>query len=390
MSSSSFAVRLSFPLSQCPGTAAAASKMMAAFGDVARLDVSMATLHGVMVVVFFDVRCADACFNHFASMAQRIPPAEHDFRAVHVPKEVLLRLPPGFGGFRTFGEVDRLLFEEEDMVIEYFDMRPAQQLLKIFVGCKPRTQAISTPKLKPAPGVSTLASFKKVPLAEIDSLSPMPSTLMKLGSETALAGFEQLEATKSANKELVSAVAEWLAASDLSRGVNEVDARGRLQSEDDGQEASEQVTGQTQACGKVGVLLAHLEIHREQIKSGDDPRTTVMIRHIPTEMSLKAVMDWLVRVGLDQRCRALVMPTERQNSQHCGFAFVDFFKPEDVLKLYDKVHGTGAGSDPTSIHLAVSYARLQGHHELQKCFPEYFRGQTGRPFCADSGEAMQK
>mmetsp|Transcript_43682 Transcript_43682/g.100811 ORF Transcript_43682/g.100811 Transcript_43682/m.100811 type:complete len:396 (-) Transcript_43682:220-1407(-) len=395
MSGSSFAVRLSFPASQCPGTAAAASKMMAAFGDVARLDVSMAALHGVMTVVFFDVRCADACFNRFASMAQRVPAAEHEFRAVHVAKEVIMRLPPGFTGFRTFGEVDQLLFEDEDVVVEFFDMRPAQQLLKTFAGCKPRAQVIATPKLKPAPGLSMLGGFKKVALTEenMDVLTPMPSPLMKLGklgSDSTLAGFGQMEATKIANKELVSAVAEWLAASDLSRGVKEVNSCGRLQPDDAGPEAAEQGLVQIQACGKVGVLLAHLEIHPEQILRGDDPRTTAMIRHIPQEMSLQAVLDWLVSVGLDQRCTALVMPTEKQSNRHCGFAFVDFLKPEDVFKLYDKVHGAGAGCDPAAIHLAVSYARLQGHHEMQKCFPEYFRGRNGRTFGMVPREAGQK
>eukprot|EP00403_Amphidinium_massartii_P005146 CAMPEP_0178378684 /NCGR_PEP_ID=MMETSP0689_2-20121128/4555_1 /TAXON_ID=160604 /ORGANISM="Amphidinium massartii, Strain CS-259" /LENGTH=418 /DNA_ID=CAMNT_0019998765 /DNA_START=87 /DNA_END=1343 /DNA_ORIENTATION=- len=405
----STAVRLCLPAMKCPTSVVAACRLLSGFGDMAKVDVTRAVTHGLVEVLFFDVRSAEQCLQQFADMAEILPAADGDFRAVHVQKEALLNLPPGFPGFRTFGEVDRLFFEEGDMVVEYFDMRPAQHLLKLFPGSRPRvqvqqsqnnnnnnnknnTQTAKVQKVSPvAPGLENCGFHNKVHqdgMIEHDAVRSLQNNMD-------LAADQYSEKKTVLNSALVSAVADWLAASDgaLSRFQthsyeNKSDAERSKEKTTNGGTDGHKNRHQQRAApngtpaegnkevsnrAKAGVMLAHLEIQRERILNGEETRTTIMIRHIPKSMSCQVLRNLLVRIGLENRCTVLCMPTDKGTGVHSGFAFVDFTSPEDVLVLCDNIQGAVVSQESGAKALAVSYARIQGQLEIVKHFHEYLQ-----------------
>jgi hypothetical protein len=158
--------------------------------------------------------------------------------------------------------------------------------------------------------------------------------------------------------------------------------------------------------------LTKFEIVPEMITSGEDTRTTVMIRNIPKAFPRDSYVQLLNQTGLGDRYSFFYMPFDKRRNVHCGFAFLNFTAPEDVLKLHLSMatpmwHAVSGGQNTTP--LAMSYARLQGQEQLMKHFSlsavmydldarkrpffnngkdaavgEKFESQVGSPCCGDN------
>jgi len=114
--------------------------------------------------------------------------------------------------------------------------------------------------------------------------------------------------------------------------------------------------------------LSKFDIVPGVVRDGKDARTTVMVRNIPKSCSREAFVEALNKLNLADRLTFFYMPFDKRRNIHCGFAFVNFEAPHDVLELFEgmkkvDLHGTGHGALP-----AVSYARLQGQEQLMKHF----------------------
>jgi len=114
--------------------------------------------------------------------------------------------------------------------------------------------------------------------------------------------------------------------------------------------------------------LSKFDIVPAMVRSGKDTRTTVMVRNIPKSCSREAFVEALKKLKLNDRFTFFYMPFDKRRNIHCGFAFVNFKAPHDVLEVFEgmktsDLHGTGYGAPPL-----VSYARLQGQEQLMKHF----------------------
>ena len=58
--------------------------VLSEFGEIARLDTSLVTVAGCLLVTFFDVRCAQRLMLSGIAQVKPFPPAAHDCRTVRV------------------------------------------------------------------------------------------------------------------------------------------------------------------------------------------------------------------------------------------------------------------------------------------------------------------
>jgi RNA recognition motif-containing protein len=117
--------------------------------------------------------------------------------------------------------------------------------------------------------------------------------------------------------------------------------------------------------------LQQFEIDVSAIENGQDERTTVMLRNMPKACSREDFLKLLGQSGLGDRITFLYMPFDKRRNVHCGFAFVNFSTPEDVLKMVRSIQAgllKGTVARNMSMPPAISYARLQGHDELVRHF----------------------
>ncbi|CAK0839191.1 unnamed protein product [Prorocentrum cordatum] len=125
-----------------------AMQALSEFGEIARVDTSIAGTLGTVLVTYFDVRCAQFMMRHAASRVEPVPPASHDCRTVAVDLSSYYTRAGCTGGFQDFGEVAHVDVFAEQVVVEFYDLRSAQALLAAAGDC-------ATPALGAIPVLAT-------------------------------------------------------------------------------------------------------------------------------------------------------------------------------------------------------------------------------------------
>jgi len=401
---------IQFPPEQCPKTLEQTTAIFSTFGEVARIDMSCTSTMGIVIVTFFDVRCVDKALLSFKGSAKNAPPEAFDFRAVSISSSLFTQLPDSFTGFDTFGDIAGVAISGEDMIIEFYDMRAAQRVTMAVPGSRPHLP----PPVQKA-GVSTTAAGA-VPhpdsaghraRAVLSAFSEQASLLQSqvAGAEVppsasvapsrVVAPANQPEAKSPSPVGLVTSPTAANSVGGTSATSNSCQSAGG-----GGSNKAMPASAAATAAGNVPVRekldakdLAKFDVDSEKIKSGEDSRTTVMVRNIPRACSREDFMELLARCGTEHY-GFFYMPFDKRRDIHCGFAFVDFHSPHDVLKLYEGLREwplwlpapPNGGTPP-----ALSYARLQGQDQLFKHFslsavmydndqrkrPMFFRGKDG-------------
>lgn len=372
---SSNTVSVRFTPDEYPATLARAMNLFGVFGDVARLDITLGAATGCLLVTFFDVRSAMQVVAKFGGYAEYAPGAQHDFRAVSIPGSVFVELPAALSGFHTFGDIADVSISGEDVVVEFYDMRAAQQVTFAVPGSRPRHQV---PQVNQATAEQDPESLVKELMG---SLARVQQTLGVVTAKAA-GGGAALAANSPASPKLP--VNGALAASAAASAAA----------------AQQQVAGKPVREKVNSKDLTKFDILPEKIKSGEESRTTVMVRNIPKACSRESFVEMLTSCTLGDRYTFFYMPFDKRRSVHCGFAFVNFKAPHDVLTLHDGISNfswqgfpTGNRATPTTPP-ALSYARLQGQEQLMKHFslsavmydsdarkrPQFIRGGEG-PAC---------
>jgi hypothetical protein len=360
---SSNTVSVRFTPEEYPATLARAMNLFGVFGDVARLDITLGAATGCLLVTFFDVRSAMQVVVKFGGYAEYAPGAQHDFRAVSIPGSVFVELPAALSGFHTFGDIADVSIAGDDVVVEFYDMRAAQQVTFAVPGSRPRHQ---------------------VPPPQAVAADPDPESLVK-----------ELMGSLARVQQTLGAATAKTAGGNAAASSPKLPTPGAL--------AASAAAAQQQVAGKPvrekvnGKDLTKFDILPEKIKSGEEGRTTVMVRNIPKACSRESFVEMLTSCTLGDRYTFFYMPFDKRRSVHCGFAFVNFKGPYDVLTLHDGISSfswqgfpTGNRTTPTTPP-ALSYARLQGQEQLMKHFslsavmydsdarkrPQFIRGEQG-------------
>jgi len=364
LANASTTVSVRFTPEEYPSTLARAMNMFGCYGDIARLDISLGAATGCLLVTFFDVRSAMQVVVKFSGYAEFAPGAQHDFRAVSIPGSVFVELPAALSGFHTFGEIAGVSISGDDVVVEFYDMRAAQQVTFTLPGSRPRHQ---------------VPAQQQVPFAADESPASLVSNLMEslqrvqhtLGAVTANATGKMPE---------FSNVSDFLGASPTASLVSPTSSHKSPAASAPGSGSPMATASQTPAAGKPvrekvnSKDLTKFDILPEKITTGEEQRTTIMVRNIPKVCTRESFVEMLTSCNLGDRYTFFYMPFDKRRSVHCGFAFVNFKGPTDVLTLHVGIHNfhwhglpNGARAAPQTPP-ALSYARLQGQDQLVKHF----------------------
>jgi hypothetical protein len=312
---------------------------------------SISALSGQVIVTFFDIRAAERAVSIHSSSGgtAEFQAQAQDLRSVAIARMSLAPSGDEVSAFQAFGEVVRVSTQGEDIIIDFYDMRAAQQASVCVPGCR----------LHPCSVPSSAASSPVTSARLSPALSPVGCR--SLGKLTALSLEEAIPASPGATSTRTGSGYDFLAGSPSF-----------TQSSFDDSRTSSPVKKPVRE--KVNAKdLTKFEIMPETITSGQDSRTTVMIRNIPKACPRDTFVQLLGHAGLGDRYTFFYMPFDKRRNVHCGFAFLNFMEPHDVLKLYLSMSTPlWRNIDPAGGHgptvLAISYARLQGQDALMKHF----------------------
>ena len=105
-------------------------------------------------------------------------------------------------------------------------------------------------------------------------------------------------------------------------------------------------------------------LNLNDIASGKDQRTTVMIRNIPIKYSEKMLNDALEEFQKKYDC--LNMPYDYDKNGNKGYAFINFVNPLHILLFYEKFNGKKWKYFESAKICELNCAHFQGINELQK------------------------
>eukprot|EP00448_Togula_jolla_P012948 CAMPEP_0170595978 /NCGR_PEP_ID=MMETSP0224-20130122/14857_1 /TAXON_ID=285029 /ORGANISM="Togula jolla, Strain CCCM 725" /LENGTH=458 /DNA_ID=CAMNT_0010920209 /DNA_START=100 /DNA_END=1476 /DNA_ORIENTATION=+ len=367
----------------------AAVDFFSLFGELARVDLSREISTGSVTVTFFDVRSAQQLLDEFPDLAVPAAPGSDDVTKVAIPSSIFVSLP-AFNGFERFGEIARVGISDGDVVVTFNDMRAARKAMQTLEGCVAcpllhSWQGVSSQKGQPQSqmqGVAqalpqtqgqqnTLSSLqeqcKRSQLLQAQQVQPQPS----------LQALAQPQQTQPQQPQPQQPQQYQKKSESPSMGQSRKFLEQNLSSKKTAPQAevspsSKPVeTRRTAERAKAEKELSKYDIMPEHIRNGQDTRTAVMVRNIPKACSRDSFAGLLTYCGLHDRYTFLYTPFDKRRNIHCGFSFVNFMSPQDVLVLYDSMQtqlwrslpgNTGANKP------AVSYARIQGHEKLVKHF----------------------
>jgi hypothetical protein len=351
------------------------------------MDTTLGAATGRILVTYFDIRSVQRVLEAFPGAAEPVPPAAHGFRAVSIAASSLVELPSTFSGFHAFGEIAGVSICGLDMVVEFYDMRAAQQVTFTVPGSRPR-RPLPLPTPVPTPFGS--AAFNEAYNAQNAGEAQTCMDFIKgglnncQGDDIVPPGGDM--GHTASRKDSAFDAGEWSHPPPAT-------VQSPVNAQDNGFDAGEwsippaavhppasaQVSSGPQSAPgkpvreKVSTKdLTKFDIVPEKIVSGEDLRTTVMVRNIPKACSREAFVTLLVAAGLDERYSFFYMPFDKRRNIHCGFAFINFRMPNDVLQLQQGMQRQPEWrkltNGPGNTQPALSYARLQGQEQLVKHF----------------------
>ena len=105
-------------------------------------------------------------------------------------------------------------------------------------------------------------------------------------------------------------------------------------------------------------------LNLNDIASGKDRRTTVMIRNIPIKYNEDMLNEALEEFNKKYDC--LYMPYDYDKNGNKGYAFINFVNPLHILLFYEKFNGKKWKHFESSKICELNCAHFQGLNELQK------------------------
>ncbi|KAF2197197.1 hypothetical protein GQ43DRAFT_358787, partial [Delitschia confertaspora ATCC 74209] len=104
-----------------------------------------------------------------------------------------------------------------------------------------------------------------------------------------------------------------------------------------------------------------------RIVTGQDVRTTIMLRNIPNRM------DWMcLRELLDRYCFGtydfVYLRIDFQTCSNVGYAFINFINAEALISAVQHIEGRYWSGYSSSKHAEISYATIQGKEALIQKF----------------------
>ena len=113
-------------------------------------------------------------------------------------------------------------------------------------------------------------------------------------------------------------------------------------------------------------------LNLDDIVTGKDTRTTVMIRNIPIKYTDQILTNALSEFNGKYDC--LYMPYDYEKNGNKGYAFINFVNPLHILYFYEKFNGKKWVHFESAKICELNCAHFQGINEIQKHAKNY-KGQ---------------
>ena len=110
-----------------------------------------------------------------------------------------------------------------------------------------------------------------------------------------------------------------------------------------------------------------LAISAENIDSGIDTRTSIMIKNLPTSLSKDKATSWIQSIcDVDY----VYIPVDQSGNKILGFAFVNVINFKDILLFCVFVHSKKGFANGKKVE--ICYSKMQGVGSLMKAFGKKF------------------
>lgn len=387
-------VRVLFPANSSATNFAAVVEEVGSYGEIARLDLSLASVSGSVLTTFFDVRGAQAMLAGIPERTEVFPSGPEDYRSVRVNAGRIAETIGTAASFSNFGEVENLAVLAGEVFVTYYDMRSAQSLLQTLgdAGSPFPAPVVSPPPPLGTPGpIDPFLSGPPPGTAppSFDLFDALSLTAAPVASSLLQPPPGRLPPKKQPGivvPPMVEgpvppppAATPWLeppsrplaaAAAAMALSTNGKNLGGAAVAA-----VPKPAAPQRKAPLRTKITnkdFSKFDIDIERIRNGTDTRTTVMVRNLGGNNARKNFLNFLTLCGLDIKYTFFYMPCKEHRNVLTGVAFINFLEPVDVETLYLKLQGGFAAgtlkASAGSMAPALSYARFQGHEELLKHF----------------------
>mmetsp|Transcript_42438 Transcript_42438/g.105891 ORF Transcript_42438/g.105891 Transcript_42438/m.105891 type:complete len:937 (-) Transcript_42438:46-2856(-) len=120
-------------------------------------------------------------------------------------------------------------------------------------------------------------------------------------------------------------------------------------------------------AGDAKAIKEAFEINLEKIKSGEEQRTTLMIRNIPNKYTQRMLLQTINRSYRGQY-DFFYLPIDFKNKCNVGYAFINFIEPTYIPPFHIQFHGSRWEKFNSEKICSVTYARIQGKEMLMSHF----------------------
>lgn len=105
------------------------------------------------------------------------------------------------------------------------------------------------------------------------------------------------------------------------------------------------------------------QLDLERVASGEDQRTTLMLRNLPNKYTQPMLLDTLLE-NHKGAFDFIYLPVDFEQNANVGYAFINLVHPRLIIKFYADFHGHKWSKFNSSKVCEVAYARLQGKASL--------------------------
>ena len=110
-----------------------------------------------------------------------------------------------------------------------------------------------------------------------------------------------------------------------------------------------------------------LKLNGYKIYTGEDKRTTILIKNIPKNMTknqLKMILEKIANINY------IYVPLFMLTRYNLRCAFVNVVNPKSIIDIYLKLRKTNFKYDNPNTKIEISYSNIQGRKELIDNFRE--------------------
>ncbi|KAL7473834.1 hypothetical protein ACHAXS_014408 [Conticribra weissflogii] len=113
----------------------------------------------------------------------------------------------------------------------------------------------------------------------------------------------------------------------------------------------------------------NLSLHIENVKSGKDRRSSLMVRNIPNKYTQQMLLSEFAHAGHgSDKMDFFYLPIDFKNKCNRGYAFVNFVDYKDIVPFFDEYNGKSWKRFNSDKICDITYARIQGKAAMLKRF----------------------